>query len=358
MAIKQYKSETASLKTLKHELSVLQELHHENIVELISVREHAVYRKRDLTTYNCLAIVMEYVGGGELFDFVAETGKFSEKVARTYFHQLMNALYYMHKRGFAHRDIKPENILLSEIFVLKLTDFGFSCHLKGKDGRGVLHTKLGTEGYMAPEIPERNYDGKKVDIFASGVILFIMYAGNPPFEKASVRDPYYRLIREKRFDVFWEAHSRKRREDYFSPQFRDLMERMLSAEPNERPTIQEIAEHPWVTGSICSHSEIKSEFTGRQRQLDAILEKNRAEEEAQRKKRESAVDRLGQAVRSEKELDDGAFLDFYNEEYQLKRELPVLEEEEHYDMTIKYSPCMAVARLKEFLTSQEVNLNH
>ena len=56
----------------------------------------------------------------------------------------------MHEKGYAHRDIKPENILLSREFVLKLADFGFSCLLKGKDNSGVLHTKLGTEGYMAP----------------------------------------------------------------------------------------------------------------------------------------------------------------------------------------------------------------
>lgn len=90
------------------------------------------------------------MGGGELFDFIAETGKFSEKVARTYFHQMMNGLYFMHCKGYAHRDIKPENILLSRDFTLKLADFGFTCPLRGKDGTGILHTKLGTEGYMAP----------------------------------------------------------------------------------------------------------------------------------------------------------------------------------------------------------------
>lgn len=101
--------------------------------------------------------MLEYVGGGELFDYVAETGKFSEKVARTYFHQMMNGLYYLHQKGFAHRDIKPENILLSQAFLLKIADFGFSAALRGKDGSGVLKTKLGTEGYMAPEIPNKHY---------------------------------------------------------------------------------------------------------------------------------------------------------------------------------------------------------
>lgn len=143
-AIKRYKKETASLKTLQHELNIMKALQHENLVRLYDVRENAIYRKKDDSTYECFAIVLEYVGGGELFDFVAETGRFSEKVTRTYFHQMMNGLYYMHCKGYAHRDIKPENILLSRDFTLKLADFGFACFLKGKDGSGILHTKLGT----------------------------------------------------------------------------------------------------------------------------------------------------------------------------------------------------------------------
>lgn len=138
-----------------------------------------------------------------MFDFVADTGKFSEKVSRTYFHQMMNGIHYMHEKGYAHRDIKPENLLLSDTFVLKIADFGFSCLLKGRDGKGVLRTKLGTEGYMAPEIFSKEYEGRKIDIFAAGVILFIMYSGTPPFEKATTTDPYYKLIKDKKMLIFW-----------------------------------------------------------------------------------------------------------------------------------------------------------
>jgi len=124
--------------------------------------------------------------------------------------------------------------LLSQLFILKIADFGFSCQLKGKDNTGVLHTKLGTEGYMAPEIANKKYEGKSVDIFASGVILFIMYAGNPPFEKATLNDPYYKLIKEKRFDIFWKAHCRKRPVNFFSESFKDLFSRLVAFEPHER----------------------------------------------------------------------------------------------------------------------------
>lgn len=81
---------------------------------------------------------------------MAETGKFSERVARTYFIQMMNGLSYIHSMGYAHRDLKPENIFLSNQFKLKIGDLGFAFSLKGENGTGIFHTKLGTEGYMAP----------------------------------------------------------------------------------------------------------------------------------------------------------------------------------------------------------------
>ena len=246
----------------------MKQLNHENLVKLVDVRENATYKKNDETSEQCFAIVLEYIGGGELFDFIADTGKFSEKVTRTYFHQMMNGLYYMHAKGFAHRDIKPENILLGKDFVLKLADFGFSCLMKGKDGSGVLHTKLGTEGYMAPEVPTKNYDGSKIDIFAAGVILFIMYAGHPPFEKASVNDPYYRLIKEKNFGTFWKAHSRRKAPGYFSDNFKDVFNKMVAFDPNERPPLQEIAAHPWVHAEICSQPAIDKEFKERLEKLE------------------------------------------------------------------------------------------
>lgn len=167
---------------------------------------------------------------------------------------MMNGLHYLHQKGYAHRDIKPENVLLSNLYILKIADFGFACDLQGKDKSGILKTKLGTEGYMAPEIPTKKYEGKSVDIFASGVILFIMYAGNPPFEKATPNDPYYKLVKDKRYDIFWKAHCRKRPAGYFSDSFKDLFIKMVAFDPSERPKIEEIASHPWVREPICSHS--------------------------------------------------------------------------------------------------------
>ena len=99
-------------------------------------------------------IALELANGGELFDFIAMSGKFDEGVTRYYFKQMIESLNYCHTNGVCHRDLKPENFLLDSAFNLKLADFGFAADLKGKDGNGVLKTKLGTLNYMAPEIHE------------------------------------------------------------------------------------------------------------------------------------------------------------------------------------------------------------
>ena len=87
--------------------------------------------------------------------------------------------------GFSHRDLKPANFLLDKDYDLKIVDFGFACSLSGSDGKGFNSSIVGTPGYMAPEIlSHQPYQGQVVDLFALGVILFILYSGHPPFEMA------------------------------------------------------------------------------------------------------------------------------------------------------------------------------
>ena len=135
------------------------------------------------TTGSGAYAVQEVALGGEIFDFVA-TGPFPETIARQYFKQLISGLSYLHQKGVFHRDIKPENILLSADLTLKIADFGFSKHISQTHG-GITRTRLGTEPYMCPEILYgQPYSPASGDLFAAGVILFILYAGYPPFGKA------------------------------------------------------------------------------------------------------------------------------------------------------------------------------
>jgi len=114
------------------------------------------------------------------------------------------AIHYIHRNGFSHRDLKPENILLDKNYNVKIVDFGFACPIEGRDGSGTNKSSVGTRGYMAPEIlKKQRYQGPVVDLFALGVILFIMRTGHPPFGIASDDDNYYKMLAMNRPDLFW-----------------------------------------------------------------------------------------------------------------------------------------------------------
>ena len=156
----------------------------------------------------------------------------------------------MHQSGFANRDIKLENVIVDHNFDIKMADFGFAKVLEGVDKSGVLNTRLGTPGYMAPEILDRRgYSGDKTDIFALGVILFSMVTLTTPFEAIpclsegqlmiAIDRLYMRFCTEK--EKFWSAYS----ELSLTTEFKALLDALLNADPNLRPSISEIINHPW-----------------------------------------------------------------------------------------------------------------
>jgi serine/threonine protein kinase len=142
----------------------------------------------------------------------------------------------------SHRDLKPENILLDGDFNIKIADFGWAAPLEGKDGEGWLRTQAGTDCYMAPEMHlGRWYNGAAIDIFEMAIVLFIMYTGQPAFRAARANDNWYRYLANNRGDLFWKSHSRH----VFSPEFRELFERMFSYNPRDRASIELIRASDW-----------------------------------------------------------------------------------------------------------------
>lgn len=253
-------------ESIMNEVNVMRKLNHKNIVNLIDFNEEAEFVKKSGKSRPVYSIALELAEGGELFDFIAETGNFSEEVARYFFHQLCDAFEYLHGEGISHRDIKPENILLDSKFNLKLADFGLSTF------KNMTDSVKGTLNYMAPEIilGER-YSGKAVDLFAAGIILFVMVSRHPPFMSASHQDKKYLYIGGNRPNKFWKNHSKTKPNgtDFYSPELRDLVTSLLSFYATERPSLAEVKASEWYNGPVPTYDEIVEEFTKRKAMLAA-----------------------------------------------------------------------------------------
>lgn len=158
--------------------------------------------------------------------------------------------------------------------------------MDGKDGSGFLKTVLGTEGYKAPEINEaKPYIGSSVDLFAAGIILFVMYTGHPPFHRAVDSDPYYKLIITDRNSTFWEAHLRNKENNFFSNDFMNLLNSLLAYDPQNRISLAELVNHPWVKSGKCSsHSDIKTAFSHRQKAVVQKMEEEKKKQKEQKLK--------------------------------------------------------------------------
>lgn len=149
----------------------MQQLDHPNIIKIIDVYE-------DEEKY---FIVIELFTGGELFDYISNADTISEEVAAQIMKQIFSAVHYCHQSGFVHGDIKLDNFLLassSQELILKLIDFGTCQRFES----GVpLVKKQGSPSYIAPEVLKRSYN-QKCDIWSSGVILYMLLSGSPPFD--------------------------------------------------------------------------------------------------------------------------------------------------------------------------------
>lgn len=186
--------------------------------------------------------------------------------------------------GYAHRDIKPENLILDKNFTLKISDMGFAAPIRGRDNSGMLDTQLGTSSYMAPEIHMgKPYEGARVDLFASAIVLFVIMTQRPPFASANPQDPHYRLLAAKHYDHFWNAHAEAEEgNDMYSGEFKDLFQKMMSLNPAHRPTVEEIMQHPWMQGPMPSEAAIKTAFTQRKACVDQEAHNERESKRQQR----------------------------------------------------------------------------
>merc|ERR1712022_47732 len=162
-----------------------------------------------------------------------------EESGKYFLGQMLDVLDYMHGKGVVHRDLKLENILVDDNMNLKVADFGFATFRKIHN----LKSYRGTMTYMAPEIKEgKQYDGKEIDMFSTGVILFIIVQGIFPFKEAKKDEYFYNLILSGKIEHYWKKVGGQN----LSNEFKDLILKIFSYDGKERPTVEEIKKHPWM----------------------------------------------------------------------------------------------------------------
>ena len=240
--------------SLKKEFDMLKAINHPSIIKMFELRKGTYISRTKGTARDLYYAVLEYSPRGELFDVIFHTRGLDENVSRFYFVSLIKALSYLHQGNIAHRDLKPENILLDSYLQLKLVDFGFATNFNAHE---FNKSQLGTEKYMAPELVyNRNYVASQVDIFAAGIILFVLHSGHPPFNKAADTDPYYRAL-VKTPDRFWDFHSKQNKCRKYSPAFRTLINGMLAFQPTKRYTIDDVMNSEWVNQPVDQASALE-----------------------------------------------------------------------------------------------------
>ncbi|XP_069088700.1 5'-AMP-activated protein kinase catalytic subunit alpha-2 isoform X1 [Pleurodeles waltl] len=207
---------------IKKEIQNLKLFRHPHIIKLYQV----------ISTPTDFFMVMEYVPGGELFDYICKNGRVDDPDARRLFQQILSAVDYCHRHMVVHRDLKPENVLLDAHMNAKIADFGLSNMMS--DGE-FLRTSCGSPNYAAPEvISGRLYAGPEVDIWSCGVILYALLCGTLPFDDEHVPT----LFKKIRGGVFYIP-------EYLNRSVATLLMHMMQVDPLKRATIKDIREHEW-----------------------------------------------------------------------------------------------------------------
>lgn len=230
-------------------------------------------------------IVMEFVTGGLLFDLCQLMQAMGEDSGRFFAHQMLNSLEYLHSLRVVHRDLKLENILVDDKLNMKVADFGFASY-KSID---CLKSYRGTMTYMAPEIKEGNqYKGTEVDLFSFGVILFILVHGIFPFREARKEEYFYNLIQTGQKELYFQ----KVNGVDLSPEFKDLILSLFSYNPEQRPTIDQIRQHPWLNrpgfNFEATRSKLLHEIRSKQLNLQAVQKASQEKANAQHKRTTSS----------------------------------------------------------------------
>ena len=219
-------------KKFRKELQILGMTNHRGVVRCLDFNED---EQRGV-------LVLEFAEGGDLFDRMKAMHRLSERRAREALVHIAEAVWYLHSLDIVHRDLKPENILLKSKTSFKdvlIADFGYAAIMNEDE---LMQDLLGTLHYVAPEILLKKPYGKSVDIWALGVILFIMLTGSFPFRHENHAELFRSIVRGElslgRDHEIWTQ---------MSDEAKDLLRNLLVVDPSRRYNISQVMLHPWIT---------------------------------------------------------------------------------------------------------------
>jgi serine/threonine protein kinase len=193
-------------------------------------------------------------------DYIDEKRNCGEMIALFLFKQLIEALEYIHTKGYCHKDIKPDNLLFDKDFNLLLCDFSFSLPLADPANDLFDEARFkGTKQYKSPEMhANMPFDEKAADVFAAGKTLFLLALGKHPFTSSIKEDSYYSLLLSKKYDRFWNYHTRKVSASSLpTTEFRDFFQRLVEPDPTKRITIPEIKKHAWFNSQAATTQQVQ-----------------------------------------------------------------------------------------------------
>eukprot|EP01133_Synstelium_polycarpum_P015232 gene15232-18028_t len=228
-------SKPSMRRKIEREIVLMKLIDHPNALKMYEVYETSKY----------LFLILEYVEGGELFDYLVEKGGLESGEALYFFQQIITGLDYCHSRNICHRDLKPENLLLNGDKKIKICDFGMGSIIR-KDT--LLHTSCGSPHYASPEVVSGiDYDGQKADVWSCGVILYALLTGKLPFDDENIR----RLLNKVKNGAFVMPA-------FIHKDAQDLLTKMLIVDPKKRISIKDIKKHPWFLSNNLQSQKVIS----------------------------------------------------------------------------------------------------
>ena len=211
------------VERIVREIEILKSVNHPNIAQMFE----------SYSTVHNIYLMMEYVEGGDLFDYINSNVYLSEQKACYIFRQLIGVIEYLNEMAITHRDIKPENILLDKDKKnIKVIDFGLSNYCEGKT---LLHSSCGSPCYASPEmLSGEPYQGITTDLWSSGIVLYSMLVGSLPFDEQEIQNLYEQI----KIGKFYLPST-------LSLEAIDFMKKLLVVDPQKRMGLNEIKNHPW-----------------------------------------------------------------------------------------------------------------